>query len=432
MKFGPLVSKALAIALVLLSCSPQKTADAASVTSGEDSSVCYTKEQANRVSNERAELSDSAPLEEDPVQSSSTVGVCGPGDILCRTLSSRFGAFIAKHLPPHSKPSGGFGPWKRPAPTPIESCSAEDLSCPSGLICAETSVGLRCVTPLESGEQCIHPASSVCGPGLECLKNRCVPVLAEGEACVIGNVQQRCALGTICGGRAGTKCLVPRKVGQVCGTNPNWICEQGVTCQHYRCMERVRVGEVCDDVDRPHLLCEQNSVCVLQGSTRRCTTLQRPDPNQWALVAANEAAWIFVNGKFVGDVHGWQHYAAVNITLKLGDVLAMVVKGDAQWSGFVAAVGAYQVGRPAWSIRTGAHEFLATPAFQDDHATWMNPDYDACHWKRARYANGNGADIGSGKAKNFPYWTQARYLWARDTAHGELIYVRFKRGGHGC
>lgn len=312
-------------------------------------------------------------------------------------------------------------------------CSAEDLSCSHGNLCADTSNGLRCVQPLQEGDTCIHPGLTVCASGLECINNRCSPVHSVGSACIL-HADKKCMAGTYCVGKTHKFCTKPMALGDSCGTDQYSICEPTDICSHYRCVNRLKLGDVCDwtqDKQYTYTLCPPNSVCMLNGDQHRCTSLQRPDLQQWMLFAANDEGYVFHNGKFVGGVHGWRHFAAVNISLIMGDVVSFIVRGGSDWSGFIAAIGAFQVGKPGWSVRSGVQEFRATQAFHDPFMYWMSTKFNACHWENVTAAS-DSVEIGDGMSKTFPYWTNARYVWADNLAHGKTIFVRFRRGGHKC
>lgn len=312
-------------------------------------------------------------------------------------------------------------------------CSAEDMGCPADKVCAETGNGFRCVDSLDEGDVCVHPSTDACAPGLECINNRCTAVLLEGSQCA-RHTDTMCRTGTYCIGKPNKFCVRPMAIGDECMTDVLWICDPNDICSHYRCVKKLRINDVCDSTQEDEFtntLCPHNSVCVLNGDQRRCTSLSRPDMQQWLFFAANNEGYVFHNGDLIGGVYGWRHFAAVNITLKMGDVVSFIIKGGSDWTGFIAAIGAYQVGKPSWSIRSGVQEFRTHKAFFDRFTPWMTRDYDACHWQNVTTAP-EGAELGDGMSKTFPYWTNARYMWASDAEESDTIFVRFKRGGHKC
>lgn len=322
----------------------------------------------------------------------------------------------------------------------FESCvldQSAESNCPSGTVCSLSSTGLRCLVPHQEGDTCIAAASKQCVKGSECINSICTKVKRDGESCNLLSQTDACVTGTFCVGRINQKrCVKPMSLGGSCGIDPYWICDKGYTCRYYKCVRKASLDCPCSDINDT---CERNTVCTLisADSNLRCATLRRPDVKEWAFVSTNGKAKIYLNGLEIGESDGWNNFAAVPVKLDMGGILALKISGASGWSGFIAAVGAYQVGKPNWSIRSGAHEFIAIKSFNDADDAWTKRDYNPCtsneKWLRVMYApRDSEINVGEGKSQHFPYWTGARYMWARDVSDGEVIYVIFKRGGHEC
>lgn len=312
--------------------------------------------------------------------------------------------------------------------------------CPSGTLCADTTTGHRCIPSLDAGEECVAAGNQPCGPGLQCVNHRCTPVLLEGTPCGTSTSSSAsCAGGLLCAGPPrARRCVKPMGFGGSCLVDPTWVCDKGLVCRYYRCVRALTADCPCDDPASPGM-CEAGSVCKSDVITRRsrCVRIRRLDTKQWVFAAASGTASVYLNGEFLEQTAGPQNVAAVAAHVNMGDVVALRVDGDKDWSAFIVAVGAYQQGKPNWAVRSGAHEFLATKAYDDPDNKWMMRDFDACGsnsvWQRVRYApRDDQVEVGKGKAADFPYWTGARFMWARDVEFGESIFVRFKRGGHKC
>lgn len=311
--------------------------------------------------------------------------------------------------------------------------------CPNGTLCHDTPTGHRCLPALELNEECSPADAQPCGLGLECRSHRCKPVLREGEACDTSpkSTLPPCSASLICAGTMRRRrCVKPMGLGQPCQRDIYWVCGKGLSCRYYRCVHKLTTD--CD-CGAGKGLCEVGSVCKGDVNTRvsRCTTIRRLDTKQWVFVAASAKSWVYLNGVFLEQTIGWENVASIPAHVNMGDVLAIRVQGAEEWSAFIVAVGSYQPGKPNWAVRSGGHEFLATKEFDDPQNTWMHRDYNACAqkdlWQRVRYAPRDAeVEVGAGKPVNYPYWTGARFMWARDVEFGATIFVRFKRGGHRC
>lgn len=311
--------------------------------------------------------------------------------------------------------------------------------CPKETLCHDTPTGHRCLPVLELNDECSPADSQPCGLGLQCRNHQCKPVLVEGDTCDTSptSTLAPCSSGLMCAGlRNRKRCVKPMGLGQSCLRDPYWVCAKGLSCRYYRCVRALSTD--CDCTDGTGL-CEMGTICKGDANTRgsRCTSIRRLDTKQWVFVAASAQSWVYLNGQFLEQTIGWSNVATIPAHVNVGDVLALRIQGAEDWSAFIVAVGSYQAGKPNWAIRSGAHEFLATKAFDDPQNQWMQRDYDACKanspWQRVRYAPRDAeVEVGAGKPPNYPYWTGARFMWAREVEFGQTIFVRFKRGGHKC
>lgn len=146
-------------------------------------------------------------------------------------------------------------------------CSAEDAVCTEGTVCAGRPHRRRCVTPMPIGGRCGQDPRWVCEDGLVCMRKVCKPKpLPEGSDCLPeGSV---CEDGTVCaGGPTRKRCVVPMQIGGPCGTDPRWICAEGLECMQKKCVlapvpeggNCKPEGSVCVDgtvcAGRKHRLC---------------------------------------------------------------------------------------------------------------------------------------------------------------------------------
>lgn len=142
-----------------------------------------------------------------------------------------------------------------PAVPPKGDCLPEGSVCEEGTICTGTEKKRKCVMPMTEGKNCGTDPFWVCEEYLECVRNRCrrPPVLPEGDCLHENSV---CTEGYSCVGRNNKKkCKKPMTKGEKCGTDPFWVCEEGLQCMKRKCVlppvppkgDCLPEGSVCED-----------------------------------------------------------------------------------------------------------------------------------------------------------------------------------------
>lgn len=142
--------------------------------------------------------------------------------------------------------------------------------------------------------------------------------------------------------------------------------------------------------------------------------------------AADNSIKLYVNGALKSSITDWNHFHSVMTLLKHGDVVALEVKDYGVWYGAIAAIhykGKLHV--------TGRDKWLATKAFSSSSNAWMLPSYSACHWPAAVLRPGSDS-WNPGMSPYFPYYTKARYVWARNAGVHDTIFLRYRIGGEAC
>lgn len=104
--------------------------------------------------------------------------------------------------------------------------------CARGTKCVGTNTKKRCKKPMRLGGRCGTDPFWVCGGRLLCDNNRCK--LPKGSLCK--RHPTKCLSGTKCIGNQRVKrCKKPMQDGQKCGTDPFWVCDDGLKCHNHRC-----------------------------------------------------------------------------------------------------------------------------------------------------------------------------------------------------
>lgn len=172
--------------------------------------------------------------------------VCKPG-LTCEQLVCR-GQFV---------PEGG-------------GCSDGGLRCRTGLVCAGAAGAKTCVRPLRGGSGCGSDPSGVCADGLVCRGGVCqkskIPV---GESCRFPDAVCEDGL-VCAGTAENPRCVMPMKEGGECrnGRDPFWICVVGLDCVDGKCQKgRALVGVSCRDGGN---VCDDGMVCAGPPENRRC------------------------------------------------------------------------------------------------------------------------------------------------------------------
>lgn len=152
-------------------------------------------------------------------------------------------------------------------------CSAEGAVCEEGTVCKDKVLSVaasekRCIRPREEGERCKRDPFWMCAEGLSCAHNRCIsgPFPKGGNCLQEGSV---CADGLVCAGKeTRKKCVVPMKEGEFCKGDVFWVCEAGLDCVGKVCVRPfVPEGENCDAEGAN---CEEGTTCIGRRGKKRC------------------------------------------------------------------------------------------------------------------------------------------------------------------
>lgn len=152
-----------------------------------------------------------------------------------------------------------------------EVCKIEDRGectdtpdlCVSGKACVGTLTKKKCKTLMGPGEQCEVDPFWVCENGLECDDKVCK--ITQGGECTESPTE--CLDGLTCVGTNKRKlCKVVRELGETCGQDPFWVCEDGLVCEG-TC--RIPEGGSCDDAPNA---CVSGTRCIsdIVGSGKVC------------------------------------------------------------------------------------------------------------------------------------------------------------------
>ena len=113
-------------------------------------------------------------------------------------------------------------------------CNDPDDVCEDGLACIGTETRKKCVALRRVGRSCGNNAFDACQEGLVCDYNICR--IAEGDSC--NKRRNGCVTGLSCvGGRDNRRCFAKRKLGENCGKDPFWVCEDHLVCKDGKCAE---------------------------------------------------------------------------------------------------------------------------------------------------------------------------------------------------
>lgn len=299
-----------------------------------------------------------------------------------------------------------------------EVCNDVDLVCEDCAVCAGNASERRCVRSLPLGHVCGTDRFAMCETGLKCVSGTCLRVVPEGKDCaIVGSI---CETGTRCiGPRQRKVCVVGAGVGQECGANIYDVCQRGMICKSGMCTKRISVGDDCSKVGTE---CPRYTVCMVQGSVRRCTMLPRLfGPVRWCFFSATGSSQLYLNGRIMEDVRDVRRTAMFDTELNQGDVISIIARGGGQsFYGAIAAVGPYLTGHHRWrAIRAEGSAY--------EREGWMESGFDACGWPLAVGVPQIGL-LGKGRAAYFPYWTGALYTWAKDATGDDSVFLRFELG----
>ena len=146
-------------------------------------------------------------------------------------------------------------------------------------------------------------------------------------------------------------------------------------------------------------------------------------------VAADNLAWLYINGIFVRKVRDWRKFQTLPTRLKDGDVIGLRVKNLGHWYGAIANVEYkghnFGTGHPDWKAINVRHYS------GKGKLGWAKRGYNSCQWYPAvKLPKPNS--IHPGKAPGFPYKTGALYVWGRGAGARDIVLLRYVVGGEAC
>lgn len=134
--------------------------------------------------------------------------------------------------------------------------------------------------------------------------------------------------------------------------------------------------------------------------------------------AANDQAWVFLNGAHLGDVQSVTHVWSRTLTVRDGDVVTLKAMARSA-GGIIASANVdgkdYTTGTASWRVGV-ANGDIATKS--------MVAGFDDCKW-----TPGVPAASTVTRAPTFPYKTGAEYVWPGDANIGAVVIARFVVGG---
>ncbi|KAI0559649.1 hypothetical protein FGB62_140g038 [Gracilaria domingensis] len=143
--------------------------------------------------------------------------------------------------------------------------------CPKGSVCVGHRGEKRCVIPKRAGERCGSDPDKVCQKGLTCVNHMCTPSHVKlGMRCAKGGAT--CEPGAVCAGPAERKmCVKPIDAGLFCGQNLYQVCEADLECIKGICLKKVPAGGNCLTHGS---ICAAGTVCAGTFNRKVCVIPQ--------------------------------------------------------------------------------------------------------------------------------------------------------------
>lgn len=155
----------------------------------------------------------------------------------------------------------------------------------------------------------------------------------------------------------------------------------------------------------------------IEPTTRLSARLPAAPPSQSVIhFSAKDRATLFVNGRKTSATKHWHGYRAVTRVLGRGDVVGIKAHNRGGWHGVIADV---QIGNTHHVTGSSKH-FRAIAAFPSTR--WLHRAYNACRWHSPYVVTRPARNT---FAKNFPYASGAKFVWARGAPHVGTIFMRF-------
>lgn len=145
--------------------------------------------------------------------------------------------------------------------------------------------------------------------------------------------------------------------------------------------------------------------------------------------AADNAAWLYINGKLVRSISDWSKIQSLNYVPRKGDVIGIKAVDFGHWFGVIA-----QIAQGRRHIVTGGSGWKAKPCSRRDTnnpSIWATKRQSSCRWNRPVVRPRPNA-IHPGKAPGFPYKFGAKYVWARGSGVKGCVQLRYVIGGEKC
>lgn len=159
-----------------------------------------------------------------------------------------------------------------------------------------------------------------------------------------------------------------------------------------------------------------------------CVSTARRSNAKLALAADNRA-WVYVNGQCIGYVAHWSQVFVLPLTLRHADVIAIKAQGSQAHYGVIADL-LFQTmhlitGGPHWKALRGS------PSEKYNPSGWKTAAYNSCHW-RAPVIRTPPSTALPRQARTFSNGGGAHYVWAANAAAGDTILLRSVIGGEKC
>ncbi|KAI0562538.1 hypothetical protein FGB62_58g042 [Gracilaria domingensis] len=145
-------------------------------------------------------------------------------------------------------------------------CYSEGSICVRGSVCAGYGLNKRCVMLKKRGQRCGTNPYSMCHHGLKCEQGTCK--VAAGGDCKPSH--STCIRGYECAGhRYRKRCVKPKEEGAPCGHHSLWVCKTGLKCVYGRC-RKIRVVGLGGDCGGSNCACGRGLICVWKHGRKVC------------------------------------------------------------------------------------------------------------------------------------------------------------------
>lgn len=145
-------------------------------------------------------------------------------------------------------------------------CANAPGACNPPLSCLGTGKHKKCFMRKGLGMVCGRDPYWVCEKGLIC-QGTCKNPVGQGGAC--NSRSDGCRPPLSCLGLPGNKkCLMKKSLGDVCGVDPFWVCQEGLTCEFNKC--RTTSVEEAGSCNFPGEICVAPFSCIGNDGNKKC------------------------------------------------------------------------------------------------------------------------------------------------------------------